>query len=388
MRFLEKVACSIAQNFTDMKKKTSMLERLPAYSLSILLLFNFGCNSPSKKANEDVFTDDYSSRIDSLIATTSPRMFNGVVLITKGGETKYVKEYGYADFEKKTPISINNQFRIMSNSKQITAALILVQVEKGKIDLQKPISDYLPDFHSSWVDSVTTHQLLNMSSGIVGFDKSLLFEPGKGYRYSNPGYGLLGRILEKVTGTSFIENAHNLFEQLDMNHTFCYELNNTYSELIDGHWLKDGVLSPVQFGDIEFTEESWKDFIPAGGIISNAHDLTIWDNKLHKGEIINSDNFKLMVSSSNRGPHAAFDNDTIGYGYGIRIHDTHNTFHLGHGGRGFGFASIKFYIPEDDIDVVIWENIYSRDTDWLAGDVVYQFENEIRKIVLNSSLVK
>jgi len=95
-----------------------------------------------------------------------------------------------------------------------------------------------------------------------------------------------------------------------------------------------------------------------------------------------------MVKPSNKGPHAAFDNDTIGYAYGLRVHDQHRTKHLGHGGRGFGFASIKFYIPETDVDVIVWENIYSRDNDWMGGDEVYYFENEIRKIVVNSNLAK
>ncbi|TRX47047.1 beta-lactamase family protein [Fulvivirga sp. M361] len=371
-----------------------MKENIQAFGQQLkylfLLFFSLilSCNNESEKQSDGQLTDDYSSRIDSLIATTHPRIFNGVVLITKGAETKYVREYGYSDFENKTPISINDQFRIMSNSKQITAALLLMQVENRKIDLQHSIKEYLPDFHSLWADSVTIHQLLNMSSGIVDFDKPLLFEPGKGYRYSNPGYGLLGRIIEKVTGKTFIDNAHSLFEELGMNDTYCYELNQPRDGLINGYWIKDGELTPVDFDSIGITEEDWKDFIPAGGIISNTKDLTIWDNKLHKGEILDPDYLKLMVSVSNRGPHAAFDNDTIGYAYGLRIHDTHQTFHLGHGGRGFGFASIKFYIPEKDVDVIIWENIYSRDADWLAGDIVYQFENEIRKIVLNSSLVK
>lgn len=108
-----------------------------------------------------------------------------MVLITKKGETKYLKEYGYSNFENKTPISIKDKYRIMSNSKQVTAVLILKEVEKGNIDLQSSINQYLPDLKQSWADEITIHQLLNMSSGIKEIDKPLLFEPGKGYRYSN-----------------------------------------------------------------------------------------------------------------------------------------------------------------------------------------------------------
>lgn len=340
-------------------------------------------------------TDDYSARIDSLIKMTSPRFFNGVILITKNGETKYLKEYGYSDFEKETPISIEDKFRIMSNSKQVTAVLTLNQVEKGKIDLHAPIRAYLPNLTQSWSETVTVHQLLNMSSGIVGIEQPLIFEPGNGYRYSNTGYGLLGRIIEKVTSKTYIQAANDLFKELGMNNTYCYEIDKHNGDLVNEYNLKDGELSLIEIDKMGETKESWKDFIPAGGIISTARDLNIWDTKLYKGRILNSDYQKMMTTPSNRGPHAAFDNDTIGYAYGLRVHDQHPTPHIGHGGRGFGFVCIKFYVPEKDVDVIVWENIYCRDPDAVAdrpdvisGNTVYYFENRIRKIVVNSSLAK
>jgi len=79
--------------------------------------------------------DDYSAKIDSLIKTTTPRIFNGVVFIQQNGKEKYYKAFGYADFNKKTPLEINDRFSTMSIAKQITATLILQEVEKGTIDL-------------------------------------------------------------------------------------------------------------------------------------------------------------------------------------------------------------------------------------------------------------
>lgn len=363
------------------------------FNISILALafIILSCGDNKNKTNSESknrIVDDYSAKIDSLILTTNPRKFNGIVLITQNGETRYSKEYGFSNFEKKTPISTKDNFRIQSNSKQITAVLILKEVEKGNINLNNSINEYLPELKSTWADSVTVHQLLNMSSGIVDIEKPLIFEPGKGYRYSNPGYGLLGSILEKVSGEEFIQSANQLFKELGMKNTYCYEFNKPNKGLINGHSVENGKVNFVEFDSIGFTKESWKNFIPAGGIISNVYDLNIWDTKLHKGEILSSDLYKQMTTPSNEGPHAAFDNDTIGYAYGLRIHNQHPTKHLGHGGRGLGFVSIKFYIPEKDVDVIVWENIYSMDGDWMGGDIVYHFENEIRNIVVNSNLGK
>ena len=66
---------------------------------------------------------DYQVKIDSLLQTTSPRSFNGIIWITKKGEAKYLKTYGYSNFETKTPFTLKDNFRIQSMSKQITAAV-------------------------------------------------------------------------------------------------------------------------------------------------------------------------------------------------------------------------------------------------------------------------
>ena len=150
-----------------MKPIIKLLEMIPNNISIILLVLIWSCKHSNEKETSDhsnhTVIDDYSSKIDSLIETTEPRIFNGVVLITKGGETKYVKEYGYSDIENKTPISIDDRFRIMSNSKQVTAVLIMREVENGRINLQEPISKYLNHLNQTWADTVTVHQLLNMS---------------------------------------------------------------------------------------------------------------------------------------------------------------------------------------------------------------------------------
>ncbi|WP_452225003.1 serine hydrolase domain-containing protein [Lacinutrix chionoecetis] len=359
------------------------------FSTLIVAIFLISCNNHKNKIDKNKRPlGNYSAKIDSLIQTTNPRLFNGVISITKNGKPMYVKEYGYSNFKTKDPISRNDKFRIMSNTKQVTAVLILKEVEKGNINLQNSISEYLPDFNQTWANKVTVHQLLNMSSGIIAVDKPLQFEPGKGYRYSNPGYGLLGKILESVTGREYSQMANDLFKELGMDNSYVYELNKTNIELTNGYWLLDGEVNLVKFDSLGFDDEEWKTFIPAGGIVSNIHDLTIWDTELHKGEILSPSYQEQMVTASNTGPHAAFNNDTIGYGYGVRIHNTHPVNHLGHGGRGFGFVSLKFYIPEKEVNVIVWENVYWRDGESMPGDKVYYFENEIRKIVLNSNLVK
>jgi CubicO group peptidase (beta-lactamase class C family) len=327
--------------------------------------------------------DDYSAKIDSLMLTTSPRIFNGVVLITQNGTTKYAKAHGYSNFETKTPISLKDNFRIQSNSKQITAVLILQEVEKGKIDLHSPIRKYLPDLKQAWTDTVTVHHLLNMSSGVMGVDTTLRFKPGTNFYYSNPGYGLLGRILEKVTGETLINKANKLFRKLGMKNSYCYEIGKANPGLINGYSVSDTAITVLDFKSLNMTQEAWKDFIPTGGMISTAKDLNIWDGKLHKGKILKAASYQAMITSDIKDNMEVFSSETASYGYGVDVNEKKPIRYIGHAGRGIGFVSLKFYVPEKDLDVIIWENLYNPN-----AKIIYHFEKVIREIVLNSVLVR
>ena len=320
--------------------------------------------------------DDYSAQIDSLIKTTSPRSFSGVILITQKGKTKYKNAFGYSDFEKKTLLTTQDNFIIMSNSKQITAVLILKEVENGKINLQNPVRKYLPDLPQSWADTVTVHHLLNFSAGITDIDKPLLFKPGSDFRYGNTTYAMLGKIIEKVTGKKYIDVVNAFFQELKMRNTYCFEEGKTQNR-VQGYRNNDN-----NFKIEEIPIENI-DNVPAAGIISNVTDLNRWDSLLHKGMILKPETYKLMTQYSITAQHNAFGKEKIGYGYGIRISDKTPIKYVGHTGGGSGFVSYKVYFPEKDLDIVVLENQSNENM-----DLFYTFEIKIRDIVTNSNLMK
>lgn len=320
--------------------------------------------------------DDYSAKIDSLIKTTNPRSFNGVILITQKGKTKYKKAFGYSNFEKKTPLTIKDNFIIMSNSKQITAVLTLKEVEKGKIDLQSPVRKYLPDLPQDWADTVTVHNLLNFSAGITDIDKPLIFKPGSDFKYGNTTYIMLGKIIEKVTGKKYIDVANDLFEELKMKNTYCFEQDKKLNR-VQGYRNTNN-----NFTLVENVIES-NDMVSAAGIISNVTDLNIWDELLHKGKILRPETYKLMTDYSITVQHNAFGKEKIGYGYGIRINDKTPIKYIGHTGGGSGFVSFKVYFPKIDIDIIVLENQSNENI-----ELFYEFEIKIREIVMNSNLMK
>lgn len=338
-------------------------------SLFIVTLLASGNTNAQKK-------DNYSSKIDSLIKTTNPRSFNGVILITQKGKTKYKNAFGYSNIEKKTLLTTSDNFIIMSNSKQITAVLVLKEVEKGKIDLQSPLRKYLPELTQTWADSVSVHNLLNFSAGITDIDKPLIFRPGTDFKYGNTTYMILGKIIEKVTGRNYSDLANDLFKELKMKNTFCFEKDKTQNRVL-------GYVNTDNNFKLEATPIENNDKVPAAGIISNVTDLNIWDNLLHKGKILKPETYKLMTSYSITAQHSAFGKEKIGYGYGIRINDLTPIKYIGHTGGGSGFVSYKVYFPAYNLDIIVLENQSNENV-----DLFYDFEVKIRDIVMNSTLIK
>ncbi|WP_229654985.1 serine hydrolase [Flavobacterium sp. LC2016-23] len=315
--------------------------------------------------------DRLSLSTDSLIKVTEPR-FNGVVLISKKGKTIYNKVQGFADFDKKTPLTIDSEFEIMSNTRQITAVLILKEMEEGRIDLKFPIKKYLPYLTQPWADSVTVHQLLNHSHGITDLQKPLLFKSGTDFKYGNLSYGLLGQIIAFTTKKSYSEAANALFKKLRMKNTFCYSKNQN-KNLVSGYLNTNNTFKKVEESII--TPES----IASYGIISTVNDLAIWNKNLHKGKILKPESYQLMIHYNIRAQHNVFGKEKQGYGYGLRIVDQETPKYIGHTGLGDGFSSVNLYFPESDVSLIILENQINKNS-----DLLYNAEIKIKNILLKS----
>lgn len=342
--------------------------------IATIILFS-GCDSSAQKK------DNYSKKIDSLLQTKNPRNFNGVVFVQQNGKTKYAKAYGYADFNKKTPLKISDRFSTMSIAKQVTAALILQEVEKGTIDLKTPIRKYLPDFNYSWSDKVTVHQLLNHTSGLhsESLEKPLKFEPGTAFSYSNIGYYVAGIVLEKQSGKSFEELVTELFKKCKMDKSgYPNEINSKF--LTKGHTVKkDGSIKLNE--KLNFNPENYF----GSHLIVTAPDLAKWNECLHKGKLLQPATYKLMTNYVVTDTHKVFGEKPVGYGYGLRINDKDTIAEIGH--TGFhpteGFTAVNLYYPKTNTSVIVMENTANENF-----DIAYYFEQEVRKIVRQGKLLK
>ena len=350
-----------------------MKQTFTLFRILFLVLF-ISCNNYAQQK------DDFSAKIDSLLQTTNPRNFNGVVVIKQNGKIKYVKAHGYSDFNKKTELKISDKFSTMSIAKQITATLILQEVEKGTINLETPIRKYLPELKYSWADTITVNQLLNNTSGLSSedIDKPLKFTPGAAFNYSNIGYYVAGQVLEKQSHKSFEELVTALFKKCGMTNSYYpNETNNTF--LTKGHSIK-------KEGSIKLNEQLNFDIHNYFGshLIVSVPDLAKWNECLHSGQLLKPATYKMMIAYSITNTHPLFGDKPIGYGYGLRINDKTNIMEIGHTGfhPSEGFTAVNLYYPKTKTSVIVMENQAFENF-----SIAYYFEQEIRKIVRKSNLL-
>lgn len=293
--------------------------------------------------------DAYTHKIDSIITSASPIAFNGVVLVAQKGKVQYLKSNGYKDFDKKILLKTGDQFEIMSNSKQVTAVLVLQAAEQGKLNLHTPVRKYIPSLTQTWADTVTVHHLLNHTHGISNLEKPAAFKAGTQFKYGNLSYIMLGEILKNTTGKSFTELAGSLFKSLNMDQTFIYNTKNNQS-LVPGFMNENN-----QFKKVKETFLNDKT-APAAGIISTVQDLAKWDQALFKGKLLSHEFQKLMLTPSTTSQHNVFGKESMGFGYNIRFIREAGLDYFAVTGLGDGFTCLNTYFPSTDTTLIILEN--------------------------------
>src|SRR5579863_1533099 len=191
-------------------------------SFSLLTIQLFSC------CNENAI-DSYLQKAD----------FNGAVLIAHQDRVLFKKGYGYANYEFEIANTSTTKFSIASNTKLITAIVVMILQEKNLLNVHDKLDTYMTDFPHA--DTITLHHLLTHTSGIANYYKhwsdiadckdlqsmvdaikiwDLEFEPGTQYSYSNTGYLLLAYIIEKVSELSFESFLEeNLFTPLHMKNS-------------------------------------------------------------------------------------------------------------------------------------------------------------------------
>ncbi len=321
------------------------------------------------------FGQSKQDQITKLIDTyTDYKTFNGSVLVAENGKVIYKKGFGYANMEWDIPNAPNTKHRLGSVTKQFTGMLILQLAEEGKINLQAPITQYLPDYPKPNGDIITIHHLLTHTSGIPNYtsfadffqDKSrnpytptefvkefsemdLDFAPGAQFSYSNSGYFLLGVLIEKISGKTYEQMLQEkIFTPLNMKDSGFDHHTTILKNRATGYEKNGG----------DFVNSTYLDMsIPyaAGSLYSTVEDLYLWDQALYNNILLPKTSMDLFF-----GKHIEAMGGHYGYGWFIGSETIGNTEEniaaISHGGGINGFNTLITRAPSDKSLIVLLNN--------------------------------
>lgn len=318
-----------------------------------------------KGADTLVPTPHIETLIDDIFRSVQKGKVPGVaVLVSKDGRVIYEKGFGYANLEKKIPITPGTKFRIGSITKQFTASGILRLQEEGKLSVNDKLSKFFPDFPRG--DEVTILHLLNHTSGIHSFTNQPNFEqfavnaisskaladtikagpfdfnPGEKNLYNNSGYVLLGFIIEQVSGLTLEEFFEKTFFQpLGMHHTGVYR-----NERKPDHEAIGYTFNKKQVVTAPDWNMSWAG--GAGSLYSTVHDLNRWNEALFNGKVLSDSSMQAAFS-----PTVLNNHKEINYGFGWSLDTFRDLKFISHGGGVSGFVSYLLRQPESKLTVIV-----------------------------------
>ncbi len=296
---------------------------------------------------------------DYMQAQATINQFSGAVLVSKDGVPLLKKAYGLADYEWHVSNTVDAKFQLASVTKQFTAAAILQLVDRGQLSLADKLSKFFPDYPDA--DRVSIHMLLSHTSGLaMGFKEIVLstinndsaytaikqipyvFSPGTSTAYSNIGYYLLAKIIEKVSGQQYAAFLKkNIFDKAEMKHTGVSNTDSIVSQ-------KAKVYCHSEYGFVHNPYINWQINVGHDGIYSTVADLALWDNALYGTTILSAEMKKKMFT-----PH-----NSENWGYGFIINPFYNHGHqlIAHDGGFLGTISSLNRFTDDKLFVTVLSN--------------------------------
>jgi CubicO group peptidase (beta-lactamase class C family) len=291
--------------------------------------------------------------------------------VVMGDRVIFSHGYGVASVETGASVSPDMLFRLGSTTKMFTASAVVGLSLEGKIDLNAPISQYIPGLDDA-IGKLTANQLLShtaglhdeapmfgshdetaLGKGIHGWKADFLFAPpGQIYSYSNPGFWLAGYLAESVSGKPYADVINErLFGPLGMKTSTLRPTMAMTWPLAQGHDAADG--KPVVIRPAANNAASW----PAGSIFSSSLDLSRFviafmnDGTLDGKRVLPPKQIAIMST-----PHTSIPGSEAMYGYGLELSTRRGVRWVEHAGSRAGYGSLIRMAPDRKFAVIITAN--------------------------------
>ena len=328
---------------------------------------------------------ELAPKIDALFGPLTVGESPGAaVIVIRDGKVLHAAGYGYADLERRDPITPQTNFELASVSKQFTAMAVMILADRGLLSYDDPMVDFLPELER-FGDRITIRHLLTHTSGLPDYYDALeqeaadgmpdteqamrflagwgepLFGAGERYEYSNPGYEMLALVVERVSGQTFGRFLHDrIFAPLGMTATVVRDSSEPeIAHRALGYTAKDGAFELLN-------EHPLNHIVGSGSIYSSVEDLARWDRALDTDVLVRRSTLEeawdpVRLTSGERYPYG-FGWRLDGYpGLGRRVHHT---------GHWLGFSNYLGRYLQRRISVIVLANLEDFESEEHAGRII------------------
>jgi len=387
----------------------------PYFLLSSCLIFHIFCpaqntGSPTELHSGIKINSGYSkaSAIQSIMDRYTKKELPGIAIaVYTEAEGWWSGASGFSKTETKKPMTIDNLQYLQSVAKTYMAIAALKMYEEGKLDLDAPISKYLPKKYLDILkndDKITVRMLLNHTSGIPEYnsdpeytsmvilnptkiikmeeamkclkDEEPQFEPGSKYRYTNTNYYLLTVIGDVITGDHAKYIDQKILQPLQLKNTFYHHSKGylEYPELPDSYWDILGTGRPANITRMQIANVA--SMSGDDGMVATPIDAVKFLKGLMEGKLVKESSMSQMqqwVKNESGRPV---------YGLGLIRFEEGGVIGFGHGGGGLGAGCLLLTIPATRMYVFLATNI-GVVIDGPAGAKVDSMKNEILMTLLH-----
>ena len=295
------------------------------------------------------------------------------------GEVVWAEGFGWADIDARRPVTPKTLFRVGSVAMPMTATAVGLLHERGLLDLDAPVRDYVPRFpEKEW--SFTTRQLMGHVAGVRHYhddeellymrdhcespldglelfaDDPLLFAPGTRYEYSSYGWTLVGAVVEAAAGEPFLDfMQREVFDPLGMGDTVLDDRARPGAETTTFYW-PFAARDPTH--GIEDANNPDNTCIQgAAALLSTPSDVVRFGAAMLDGRLIRARTLDML-----RTPLELESGESTGYGLGwfvrtVPFGPEANTTIFGHGGSSAGGFTSFMTLPEHGIVVAVTTNV-------------------------------
>jgi CubicO group peptidase (beta-lactamase class C family) len=314
--------------------------------------------------------------------------------VAKNGKPLYVKSYGVATLEHDVRTKPQTVFQIGSVGKQFTAVAVMILAEEHKLDLDDPLSKYLPEVPPSW-GKVTLRLMLNHQSGIPQFttperqlldlvhdytDSELIqvassqpldFEPGTDVSYSDTGYVLLGFVINRVTGIFYGDFLQQrVFGPLGMKQTRVISDKDIVPNRASGYEkAESGALHNQTYVSPALNRTA------DGSLYSTVLDLMKWDRALYGDAVLPQATLERMWRID---PHRNAQRPLLHFGYGWENNRLRDHRLVEYDGNWQGFQAVMSRYVDKRLTIILLTNLSLCRTERLSHTVAGLIDPDLK----------